>query len=146
MHVVAADLGRAGDQGDVRHIHEPHPGTVGGFEAQVANGFGVLAGVLLQAHVDVVALVAIDHLPGAAAAQAIADQIHDLIHAQSIAAEGVAVRSDDQLGFTGDLFQLHVGGAVDFLDGLGDGFAFFLQHVEIRAKQFDGELGFYTRK
>ena len=142
LHVVAADLRRAGHQGYIRHLHEAHPGTVGGFQAQVADGLSVVAGALFQAHIDVVAFVAVDHLPGAAATEAIADQIHDLIDAKAIAAEGVTIRGDHQLGFPGYLFQLHVGGTVHGFHDLGDGFAFFLKHGQVRAEQLDGQLGF----
>ena len=39
---------------------------------------------------------------------------------------------------------MHVGGTVHGFHGLGDGFAFFLQHIEIRSEQLDGELGLYA--
>jgi len=105
-----------------------------------------IARVLFQPHIDVVAFVAIDYLPGATAAEPVADQIHNLIHTKTVATESVAVRGDDKLGFTGYLLQLHVGGALHFLHGLGDGFAFVLQHAEIRPEQLDGQLRFYPGK
>ncbi len=140
LHVVAADLGRAGLDNDIRHLAQAHPGAARRLQHQLAQGFHVLPVGFCQAHIDIIAFVALDNLAGLHPANAVGHQTHDLAGGDTIAGQNIPARTHGELRLAGDLLHFHIAGAFHLARQLFDGLAFFRQNLEIRPEQLDRQL------
>ena len=60
LHIVAANLRRPRFIGHLRHVPQRYPGAVGGLQCQALDRLDAVAVDFVQAHIDVVTLVAFE--------------------------------------------------------------------------------------
>ena len=129
---------------DLGHVFELDLATAGEVDCQPLERFEVFAVVFVEPHHQVKGPLPVEHLRQYLPLHGGFDVFVDVDSAQAVGIQLAAVDLDLQLRYHDLLFDLQIAHPVDTLDGRFQFLGFVAQHVQVVAKQLDGDLGFHA--